>query len=587
MPKKIPHTIIRNGVYQFKKRVPEALRATLVFDGKQFVQRSLETGSYDVAIRRVNEALKEYDGKVRLAELELTGGGPRSEAEEAERYRPKLIDQTATLPPEVIVHRAHRLWRALVGNDAKYRRAASRDPDGLAGEWLEEWDENRLGGDNIPLYLALEKRDYRAVMDDVRFAMRAEGIDDPDSHPQFEEFCEKFLEATADAYEVITRFHQKGRLEPPPIREWLRDAPEKHPVREATKLRDLLDRYSETTDFSADWSKKLRLAVDSFIELHGDLPVQNVEAAHVRAWVENLLKQEVYHGHSADRENNEPKRKLSPTTIRNGYLAALGRLFAHGVFIGEIEHNPAERIKVPQPKSKGSRPRRPFTRTELNALFTLPVFTGCKSETRINQPGSVLLDDHRYWAPLIALFTGARASEIAQLTMDRVKEASAHPYFRIDLDPDDADSSLKTAAAYRLVPIHPQLLVLGFGEYVRRIKASGSPRLFPQWKRAANKRYSDSRSQRNFNEKICKAVAEHDPAPSFHSFRHFMKGEMMRQGVPTQVQNFILGHEQSGMDKTYLHQPGIEELTPHMNALRFEGIHLDHLLPENRKARKS
>ena len=32
MPKKIPNTIIRNGVYQFKKRVPKALRASRAAD---------------------------------------------------------------------------------------------------------------------------------------------------------------------------------------------------------------------------------------------------------------------------------------------------------------------------------------------------------------------------------------------------------------------------------------------------------------------------------------------------------------------------------------------------------------------------
>ncbi|WP_439636233.1 tyrosine-type recombinase/integrase [Oceanicaulis sp.] len=587
MPKKIPNTIVRNGVYQFKKRIPEALRTTRVFGGKQFIQRSLETGSYELAVRRVNEALREYDGKVRLAELELAGSGPRSNAEEAECYRPTLIDQTATLPSEVIVYRASRHWQALVGIDAKYRRAASRDPDGLGGEWLEEWDENRIGIDNVPTYLALKKRDYSAVKEDVRWAMNVEGISDPDSHPQFDDFCEKFLEATIDAYEVITNFHQKGRLEPPPTREWLRDAPEKHPIREAMKLHDLMDRYSKTIDFSTDWAKKLRLAVDSFIELHGDLPVQKIEPRHVRAWVDSLLKQAAYQGHRTGETDTEAKRKLSPATVRDGYLAALRRLLAHGVFIGEIERNPAERIQVPQPRSRGVRPRRPFTTDELNALFRLPVFTGCQSTKRINQPGLVLLDDHRYWAPIIALYTGARASEIAQLTLDRVKESSEYPHLRIDLDPADANSSLKTVAAHRLVPIHPDLLELGFDDYVKRIRKKGSARLFPDWKRASNKRYSDSRSQRNFNEKLCTAIAEYQPAPSFHSFRHHMKGLMMRYSVPTQVQNFLLGHEQSGMDKTYLHQPGIEELTPHMRALKFEGIDLTHLLPESRQIAKS
>jgi hypothetical protein len=60
-----------------------------------------------------------------------------------------------------------------------------------------------------------------------------------------------------------------------------------------------------------------------------------------------------------------------------------------------------------------------------------------------------------------------------------------------------------------------------------------------------------------------------------------------RASLPSQVENSILGHEQHGMDKTYLHQPATEDLTPHIRKLNFDHIDLSHIVPEPINSPKS
>jgi hypothetical protein len=47
---------------------------------------------------------------------------------------------------------------------------------------------------------------------------------------------------------------------------------------------------------------------------------------------------------------------------------------------------------------------------------------GCASETRIYDAGPYRIRDHRFWLPLLALFSGARLGELCQLSVDDVRE---------------------------------------------------------------------------------------------------------------------------------------------------------------------
>lgn len=77
---------------------------------------------------------------------------------------------------------------------------------------------------------------------------------------------------------------------------------------------------------------------------------------------------------------------------------------------------------------------------------------------------------HHFWPPLIALFTGARRREIAQLLLEDFETVDGIAAISINILGDE-DKSLKTRAARRMIPVHPVLLDLGLLEYVEDVKA--------------------------------------------------------------------------------------------------------------------
>src|SRR5690606_20601256 len=112
------------------------------------------------------------------------------------------------------------------------------------------------------------------------------------------------------------------------------------------------------------------------------------------------------------------KRTLSANSVQRGYLAPLQAVFAFAERKNLIKGNPANRVRVKGASKKKKRVH--FEVHELNAMLKLPQFVGCAGRSSVLTPGPVQLDDHWFWAPLIALFTGARTGEIAQLLVSEV-----------------------------------------------------------------------------------------------------------------------------------------------------------------------
>jgi integrase len=198
----------------------------------------------------------------------------------------------------------------------------------------------------------------------------------------------------------------------------------------------------------------------------------------------------------------------------------------------------------------------------------------------------VRLDDHQFWTPLIMLFSGARPSEIAQLAVTDVKLGRDHPHISIltEYDPDDPNDrpyvlAYKTENARRTVPLHPQLIELGFASYVERMRKEGHERLFPHW-RASNdprKLYSGATWVRRFNDKCVPAITKKKPKPSIYSLRHTFKTQMAICRVPPQFQDRVMGHAGPGMDPTYLKTIPIRELYAEIEKVRYVGLDLSGL----------
>ena len=87
---------------------------------------------------------------------------------------------------------------------------------------------------------------------------------------------------------------------------------------------------------------------------------------------------------------------------------------------------------------------------------------------------------HHFWPPFIALFSGGRRREIAQLLVHDFNVIDGIPAMSID-DLGDEDKGVKSEAARRTIPVHPELIRMGLLDYVADTKALnlGGGELFP------------------------------------------------------------------------------------------------------------
>lgn len=188
-------------------------------------------------------------------------------------------------------------------------------------------------------------------------------------------------------------------------------------------------------------------------------------------------------------------------------------------------------------KSKRT-PRVPFSETQLTTIFNSPHYL----EGKIKFSGM-------YWAPLIAIFTGARLAEILQLTRDDIQEKDGNWTLAINEESSDEDPKkrVKTRAGNRIVPIHPTLLKLDFIRYVD----AQTGRLFPDEERDKEGKFSNfSKRFNTFRAQIGLYPCPDGLKRDFHSFRHTVETkfkEMVGIGdgnkrVDTYTIDSIMGH---------------------------------------------
>ena len=115
----------------------------------------------------------------------------------------------------------------------------------------------------------------------------------------------------------------------------------------------------------------------------------------------------------------------------------------------------------------------------------------------------------------------------------------------INLNADSEDKSIKTEAGNRIIPLHPQLLELGFIDYVIHIRQSKKSKLFPQLK---------WRSSTGFGTKISRWFARYlkrlgikQRGKNFHSFRHTVVNRLSTQQVYEPFIKELIGHSHGSL----------------------------------------
>jgi len=117
-----------------------------------------------------------------------------------------------------------------------------------------------------------------------------------------------------------------------------------------------------------------------------------------------------------------------------------------------------------------------FTPDDLSAIFTGFLYSGTDS-------GSFdLVYPYQFWLPLLGLYTGGRLNEICQLDTEDVRQDRRTDIWMIDIADDPKDrplpKALKNKSSRRHLPIHDELIRIGFLDFVEQARREGREKLF-------------------------------------------------------------------------------------------------------------
>lgn len=344
-------------------------------------------------------------------------------------------------------------------------------------------------------------------------------------------------------------------------------------------------------NIKADTLAQARRDIGTFVDYVGSTrPVHRIDKKAVREWKALLMKYPVkatetkaFEGMKMAQivKHNEMigKPTISTNTV-NRYLSGLGAFCGWLVAHGYLDSNPVTDMFLAKKKDKVVFP---FKVDQMNALFKSPFFTGCQgdeSPSLWSKPGNVLIRDHRYWVPLIMLYSGARPGEIAQLAVSDVRQEHGHWVLHITDEGDgDDDKSVKNKKSVRLVPVHKELVKLRFIDYHADMKKAGEDRLFPLAERNSRGQMIADFS-RDFGRYLTKIGLKNGRGLSLYSFRHGVFDAYRRAGYLDEQFNFMLGHA-SGNKVTggygVLPQGMLEQRVELVNAVAYPGLDLAHL----------
>lgn len=161
---------------------------------------------------------------------------------------------------------------------------------------------------------------------------------------------------------------------------------------------------------------------------------------------------------------------------------------------------------------------------------------------------------HSFWPPLIALMTGARVNEIAQLYLaDVVDDDRDHPgRWRFMILAKEKDQRVKNPSSLRSIPMHPKLIEMGFLTYLEDVKSLGYKRVFPTLRYTEASGYGDSASEFFLGYLREKALIT-DSTRVFHSFRYYFSNQMFRYSQKERMHIVgMTGHAREGVfERTY------------------------------------
>lgn len=562
MAGKVLHLLERDGRFSARVAVPEALRGIL---GQRELTEALG-GDRRTALNRLPATVARMKAQITAARAQLEAGSTTT---------PKPVPAGRRLAPEAMA-RDH--FERMVALDLEVRHSGAR----YAGDPFDD------------LYVAELRRAKSGEATNAELAevvgrlvegYRLSGnTDATPASPDFRRLAMALATAEYEALSVAAA-RDEGDMEartsnplllpPAPVKPAANSPRLISPEGEKT-LSDLLPLYVAEKRPKPGTEYEHGVAVRMFEEFLGERrPVHTITHADVLAYKRALMETpsnytKRFPGSSLpdairlNKARAAPFPTLNATTINNKWLVWLKTLFNWCVANRILPDNPAANIKVERSKDTAAT-RIPFTPGDLSRIFADPLFAEGK------------LLGERQWALLIALHTGFRASELAQIKLNSLRHERGVLVFAVE-------EEVKTRGSTRLTPVHSTLMRLGIEERAAKLRAAGHSHLFPEWfqrgealRKTRDAKVNQPYSQiipRWFNRTYLPAVGITDERKVFHSFRHTLKTALSRAGVPRSVSDDITGHDDRSSGGGYVHDTSVEAMKQALEKIHFDGFNL-------------
>lgn len=228
------------------------------------------------------------------------------------------------------------------------------------------------------------------------------------------------------------------------------------------------------------------------------------------------------------------------------WFQTYNQMFGYAERLNLVADNPVAKIMSDLDRSPETEVL-PYDAGDIAEIFSAPLFQGhLKTGGYRSIPGPNVQRDAKYWLPIFALWHGCRLEEIGGAKAGDVKSDGG--IWFLDL----RDRDLKNPQSRRLLPLHPEVIRLGFVQYAES-QAPGW--LFPELPHddqlgaeseqtaASTRLYSKWWGRWCTSRAGSVGVGLDDPRKRFHSFRHAFKRACREALIEEEVHDLLTGHK--------------------------------------------
>ena len=317
--------------------------------------------------------------------------------------------------------------------------------------------------------------------------------------------------------------------------------------------------------------------VEEFIEIVGDIDFSSVTKKEVSHYIDvqtklppNRKKSPKYRDLSIKEvmKLKLPQKETQTPQNINKRLSKLNTFGNWGVRQGLLITNPFSGMKFLVKKQPNR--RQPFTVEELKKI--LKPETYLKWTINFEHPYKIHKVTNKlpyYWIFLLGIFSGMRTNEMCQLRLSDLKRVDKIWFMFVE---DSEETRVKTESSIRKVPLHPQLIDMGFIDYVGNLRKKKKSRVF--WELNQDRDGFASHVSRHYNQRFLPTVGvwkKHTKV--LYCTRPTFINKLYSEKVDENVIKALVGHEKEFTMKHYGGAPfSPERLLEEISKVSFSGI---------------